>query len=168
MVSFVLAPPQEERGHWRWSGACAFHPSEQDVELRHRSLHLHFRCEFSRFTPFPLLSSHPRFFLQAIHEKLGVRPYTGKLGAEDVDGIDMAYRVIADHIRTLTFALSDGGVPDKDSRGYVLRRILRRAIRYAHEKMKAPSGFFPSLVDVVVNKMVSDFSLFFFSPVEVA
>ena len=68
--------------------------------------------------------------------------------------MDMAYRVIADHIRTLTFALSDGGVPDKDSRGYVLRRILRRAIRYAHEKMKAPSGFFPSLVDIVVNKMV--------------
>jgi len=38
----------------------------------------------------------------------------------------MAYRVVADHIRTLTFALSDGGVPDKDARGYVLRRILRR------------------------------------------
>jgi len=62
----------------------------------------------------------------AIQQRLGIRSYTGKLGAEDVDGIDMAYRVIADHIRTLTFSLSDGGVPDKDARGYVLRRILRR------------------------------------------
>jgi len=65
----------------------------------------------------------------------------------------MAYRVIADHIRTLTFALSDGGVPDKDARGYVLRRILRRAVRYAHQKLKAPAGFFASLVPVVVDKM---------------
>lgn len=47
----------------------------------------------------------------------GVRPYTGKVGKDDMDGIDMAYRVIADHIRTLTIAISDGGKPDSTGRG---------------------------------------------------
>lgn len=82
------------------------------------------------------------------------RPYTGLVGLEnDKDGIDMAYRVIADHIRTLTFAITDGGVPGNEGRGYVLRRILRRAVRYSHEKLKAKPGFFSSLVDVVVENM---------------
>jgi len=39
------------------------------------------------------------------------------MGADDTDGIDMAYRVIADHIRTLTIAISDGGKPDNAGRG---------------------------------------------------
>ncbi|KAG8827713.1 Alanine--tRNA ligase, partial [Serendipita sp. 400] len=52
-----------------------------------------------------------------IQEVSGVRPYSGKFGADDVDGIDTAYRVIADHVRTLTFALSDGGVPSNMGRG---------------------------------------------------
>lgn len=87
-----------------------------------------------------------------IQARAGCRAYTGKVGRqEDVDGIDMAYRVIADHIRTLTVAISDGGFPSNDGRGYVLRRILRRAVRYAHEKLGAPAGFFASLVDVVVE-----------------
>ncbi|VDN22208.1 unnamed protein product [Gongylonema pulchrum] len=49
---------------------------------------------------------------EAIQNGTKVRAYTGKVGAEDVDGIDMAYRVVADHIRTLCIALSDGGRPD--------------------------------------------------------
>ncbi|KAL4613682.1 alanine-tRNA ligase, cytoplasmic-like [Arapaima gigas] len=83
----------------------------------------------------------------------GARQYTGKVGAEDTDGIDMAYRVLADHARTITIALSDGGRPDNTGRGYVLRRILRRAVRYAHEKLGAQRGFFASLVDVVVQSL---------------
>lgn len=47
----------------------------------------------------------------------GARPYSGKIGDEDADKIDMAYRVVADHIRTLTVALSDGGRPDNVGRG---------------------------------------------------
>jgi len=48
----------------------------------------------------------------------GIRPYTGLIGAEDKDGVDMAYRVVADHSRTLTIALADGGRPDNVGRGY--------------------------------------------------
>lgn len=88
---------------------------------------------------------------KVIENGTGARPYTGKVGAEDVDGIDMAYRVLADHARTLTIALSDGGCPDNTGRGYVLRRILRRAIRYASEKLNAKPGFFASLVHTVVE-----------------
>lgn len=46
-----------------------------------------------------------------------VPPYSGKVGEEDVGRIDMAYRVVADHIRTLTIAISDGGRPDATGRG---------------------------------------------------
>ncbi|CAH0404764.1 unnamed protein product [Chilo suppressalis] len=88
---------------------------------------------------------------KAIEIGTGARPYSGKVGVEDVDGIDMAYRVLADHARTLTIALSDGGYPDNTGRGYVLRRILRRAVRYACEKLNAKPGFFSSLVYTVVE-----------------
>lgn len=89
----------------------------------------------------------------AIQRVTGCRPYTGLLGAEDVDGVDMAYRVVGDHIRTLTIAVTDGAVPDSDGRGYVLRRILRRAVRYGREFLKAPDGFFSGLADSVVASM---------------
>ncbi|XP_039183463.1 alanine--tRNA ligase, cytoplasmic [Crotalus tigris] len=92
-------------------------------------------------------------YFEAIQKGTGCRPYAGRVGEEDVDGIDMAYRVLADHARTITIALSDGGRPDNTGRGYVLRRILRRAVRYAHEKLSAPKGFFATLVDVVVQSL---------------
>ncbi|KAI0714270.1 tRNA synthetases class II (A)-domain-containing protein [Cerioporus squamosus] len=93
-----------------------------------------------------------------IQELTGVRPYSGKFGDEDENGIDTAYRVIADHVRTLTFALSDGGVPNNVGRGYVLRRILRRGARFARKKLGVPIGsFFSSLVPVVVEQMGSVF-----------
>ncbi|EGO00200.1 hypothetical protein SERLA73DRAFT_107224 [Serpula lacrymans var. lacrymans S7.3] len=89
-----------------------------------------------------------------IQELTGVRPYAGKFGDEDADGIDTAYRVVADHVRTLSFALSDGGVPNNVGRGYVLRRILRRGSRYARKKLNVPIGsFFSSLMPVVVETM---------------
>jgi len=92
---------------------------------------------------------------EAISAGTGMRPYSGKVGEEDADGVDMAYRVLADHARTLTIALSDGGRPDNVGRGYVLRRILRRAVRYASEKLAAKPGFFASLVETVV-KLLGD------------
>lgn len=82
--------------------------------------------------------------------------YGGRVGKEDVDLRDMAYRVVADHIRTLTFAITDGAVPSSEGRGYVLRRILRRAVRYGQEILGAPNGFFTKLVPRVIANL-SDF-----------
>jgi alanyl-tRNA synthetase len=89
---------------------------------------------------------------EEIRQVTGARPYTDLIGADDKDGVDMAYRVVADHIRTLCFAISDGARPGSDGRDYVLRRVLRRAVRYGREKLGAPEGFFSKLVDVIARE----------------
>ncbi|GIK21605.1 MAG TPA: alanine--tRNA ligase [Ignavibacteriaceae bacterium] len=61
-------------------------------------------------------------------------------------------RVIADHIRALTFAIADGAVPGNDGRGYVLRRILRRAARYGR-KINLNEPFLYKLVDIITDTM---------------
>lgn len=68
----------------------------------------------------------------------------------------VAMRVIADHIRTLTFAIADGATPGNEGRGYVLRRILRRAARYGR-KLNLDDPFLYKLVDVVIEGMVDVF-----------
>lgn len=89
-----------------------------------------------------------------IQEITQARPYSGKFGAEDTDNIDTAYRVLADHVRTLTFALADGGVPNNEGRGYVLRRILRRGARYARKYMNYPIGnFFSTLAPTLIEQV---------------
>ena len=65
----------------------------------------------------------------------------------------MAYRVIADHIRTVTFALADGANFSNEGRGYVLRRVLRRAVRYGI-KLGISGAFMYKLVKVVADNMI--------------
>jgi len=114
----------------------------------------------------------------AIQEKTGARPYHGETqaaracgpcdthdgettsreqtaratGWED-DPIDIAYRVIADHIRCLTVAITDGATPSNEGRGYVLRRILRRAVRHARQTMSVDKPVLCELVPSVVESL---------------
>ncbi|XP_070274596.1 alanine--tRNA ligase, mitochondrial isoform X2 [Myotis yumanensis] len=91
--------------------------------------------------------------LNAIHQGCGAPPYSGRVGAADEGRIDMAYRVVADHIRTLSVCIADGVSPGMSGAPLVLRRILRRAVRFSTEVLQAPPGFLGSLVPVVVETL---------------
>lgn len=65
---------------------------------------------------------------------------------------DIAMRVIADHIRAVSFSIADGASPGNDGRGYVIRRILRRAVRYGWDKLNLKEPFFHKLVAVLANQ----------------
>lgn len=75
---------------------------------------------------------------------------------EEISGVkytgQMAFKVIADHVRTVTFAVADGAVLSNEGRGYVLRRVLRRASKYA-KSIGINKPFMAELVDVVIDIM---------------
>jgi alanyl-tRNA synthetase len=85
----------------------------------------------------------------AIHSLTGAPAYGGSL----TDHRDVAYRVIADHIRMLTFALTDGATVSNVGRGSVLRRVLRRAERYGRQYFGTTKPFLCDLVPAVVAAM---------------
>ena len=79
-------------------------------------------------------------------------PSAGSTGRTEQEKIDVAFRVIADHIRTLSFAIADGITPGNTDRNYVLRRILRRAVRYGRA-LGFREPFFYKLVAVLADTM---------------
>ncbi|MBC2601027.1 alanine--tRNA ligase [Puniceicoccus vermicola] len=77
-----------------------------------------------------------------------------KLTKEEIK--DCVFRVIADHIRTLSFSIADGILPGNEGRNYVLRRILRRAVMFG-KRLNLPNGFFANLAPVLIEKMSEAF-----------
>ncbi|MGD0251552.1 MAG: alanine--tRNA ligase-related protein, partial [Verrucomicrobiota bacterium] len=93
-----------------------------------------------------------------VEDAVGGAPTAAREGAcaplsqSEQEKIDVAFRVIADHIRTLSFAIADGIQPGNTDRNYVLRRILRRAVRYGRT-LGFHEPFFYKLVDVLADTM---------------
>ncbi len=75
--------------------------------------------------------------------------YTGKLDSKT----DIAIRVIADHIRAVSFAISDGQLPSNTGAGYVIRRILRRAVRYGFSYPEFQEPFIHRLVPLLALQL---------------
>jgi alanyl-tRNA synthetase len=115
-----------------------------------------------RFTDFGgIISNYETDVFRPIFDKLeklsgkkyaSTLPPAGTAGNTDQEKIDIAFRVIADHIRTLSFAIADGIQPGNNDRNYVLRRILRRAVRYGRT-LGFHEPFFYKLVDVLAENM---------------
>ena len=77
---------------------------------------------------------------------------SGKKYGVDKD-VDVAMRVIADHIRTISFAITDGQLPSNAKAGYVIRRILRRAVRYAYTFLGQKEAFLYKLLPTLIESM---------------
>lgn len=89
--------------------------------------------------------------LHAIQQRSKVGPYAGRTGDADGGKVDTAYRVVADHVRTLAVCIADGVHPGMSGAELVLRRILRRAVRFCLEVLQAPPGSLASLVPTVTH-----------------
>lgn len=95
---------------------------------------------------------------EKIQEVTGARSYQGKFGAEDTDSLDTACRVVVDHVRRTTSAISDEVVPNNVGRGYIVRGILRRGARYGRKYLNGKIGsFFSKIVPTVVEQMGDTF-----------
>jgi alanyl-tRNA synthetase len=92
-------------------------------------------------------------FMDTIHELENI---SGKEYGKD-EQTDIAFRVIADHLRAVCFAIADGQLPDNNGAGYVIRRILRRAVRYGYSFLGLEKPFMNELVPGFVAKFQSVF-----------
>ena len=78
--------------------------------------------------------------------------FTGLEYGKD-EQVDVAMRVVADHIRTIAFSITDGQLPSNAKAGYVIRRILRRAVRYAYTFLKQKEAFLYKLIPALIDNM---------------
>ena len=87
------------------------------------------------------------------------QPLIGKLGEMcgkkygDSNAVDIAMRVVADHVRTIAFSVADGQLPSNAKAGYVIRRILRRAVRYGYTFLGFREAFMYRLIDTLIDGM---------------
>ncbi len=92
--------------------------------------------------------------LAAVASRAGLKPYDDYDEADaDDKTIRVAMRVVADHVRTLAFAIADGAQPGNTGRGYVIRRILRRAVRYGYQALGLREPFLASLLPALADEM---------------
>jgi alanyl-tRNA synthetase len=87
-------------------------------------------------------------------------PAAGSAGQTEQERLDVAFRVVGDHLRTLSFAIADGIQPSNTDRGYVLRRILRRAVRYGRQ-LGLGGAEMPSFLASLANSVVLELGLVF-------
>lgn len=90
-------------------------------------------------------------------EKNSSKKYSPQTNSGEQEKINIAMRVIADHIRAISFTIADGQIPSNTGAGYVIRRILRRAVRYGYQSLNFKEPFLYELVDILVNQMGSFF-----------
>ena len=95
-------------------------------------------------------SNYDTDVFQPIIKQIGA--LTGKEYGKD-EKVDIAMRVVADHIRTIAFSITDGQLPSNAKAGYVIRRILRRAVRYAYTFLGQKEAFLYKLLPVLIDNM---------------
>ncbi len=88
-------------------------------------------------------------------------PAPGAAAQTEQERTDVAFRVVADHLRALSFAIADGIQPSNNDRGYVLRRILRRAVRYGRQLGLGGGAEMPSFLANLANSVVLELGLVF-------
>ena len=95
-------------------------------------------------------SNYDTDVFQPLIQKIG--QLSGKTYGKD-EQTDVAMRVVADHIRTISFSIADSQLPSNAKAGYVIRRILRRAVRYAYTFLGQKKAFLYRLVDTLIESM---------------
>lgn len=100
-------------------------------------------------------SNYDTDIFQPIIQKIAAKANV-KYGADEQQ--DIAMRVIADHIRAISFSIADGQLPSNVKAGYVIRRILRRAVRYAYTFLDFKTAFMHELVEVLANDLGQQFT----------
>ena len=95
-------------------------------------------------------SNYDTDVFQPLIQKIG--QLSGKTYGKD-EQTDVAMRVVADHIRTISFSIADSQLPSNAKAGYVIRRILRRAVRYAYTFLGQKQAFLYRLVDTLIESM---------------